>query len=172
MSSPRIRTAGPYVIAMVALILALTGTSIALPGKNSVDSSDIRNHSVKNVDVKNNTLAGKQIAEQKLGEVRLATSAVEARNVLWAVVKNPGKGNDAGIIRAGQPNTAAIEGNGLVNVGFGRDISNCSWTATSQAGGYATTSPAGNGFNATISVRTRNAAGNLTDQPFTVQVVC
>lgn len=171
MSRPRIRAAGPYVIAMLALMLALTGTSIALPGKNSVDSSDIRNHSIKNVDVKDNTLAGKQIAEQKLSAVRLATSAIEARNVLWAVVKNPPKARDAAILRAGQANTVAGEGSDLVNVAFGRDVSNCAWTATVQANGYAQTA-ATPGAPAAVTVRTRNAAGNLTDAPFTLQVVC
>lgn len=171
MSSPRIRTAGPYLIAMVALILALTGTSIALPGKNSVDSGDIRNKTIKGNDVGQNALNGNQIAEQKLSAVRLATSAEEARNVLWAAVRNPNGGGNAGILRAGQDNTLAGEGNDLVNVAFGRDVSNCSWTATSQANGYTQTSST-SGAPTAVTVRVRNAAGTLIDAPFTLHVVC
>lgn len=171
MSSPRIRTAGPYLIAMLALILALTGTSIALPGKNSVDSGDIRNKTVKAIDVGKNALNGNQIAEQKLSAVRLATSALEARNVLWAAVRNPNGGTNAAILRAGQNDTVAGEGNDLVNVAFGRDVSNCSWTATSQENGYVQTSATA-GAPQAVTVRVRNAAGTPIDAPFTLHVVC
>jgi hypothetical protein len=171
MSSLRIRTFGPYLIALVALFLALTGTSIALPGKNSVNSGDIKNKTIKAVDVGHNALNGNQIAEQKLSAVRLATSAEEARNVLWAAVKNPNGAGNAAILRAGQANTGAAEGNDLVNVVFGRDVSSCSWTGTSQAAGTVQTS-ATPGVGSSITVRTRNTAGQLDDQPFSVQVVC
>lgn len=160
-----------HVLGVIAIVLALSGTSIALPGKNSVDTGDIRNGTITGADVRKNALNGNQIAEQKLSAVRLATSAIEARNVLWAVVKNPNGAKNAAIIRAGQASTVAGEGNDLTNVAFGRDVTNCAWTATSQGGGYAQTT-ATPGVAGSVTVRTRNAAGNLEDEPFTVQVVC
>ena len=45
------RIGSAHLIGLAALILALTGTSIALPGRNSVDSGDIRNKAVKTVDI-------------------------------------------------------------------------------------------------------------------------
>jgi hypothetical protein len=45
------------VVASVALIAALSGTAIGLPGKNTVDSGDIKNNSVKGKDVAEGSLA-------------------------------------------------------------------------------------------------------------------
>jgi len=42
-----------HVIAYLALFFALTGTAMALPGTNSVDSGDIINGQVKSVDIAN-----------------------------------------------------------------------------------------------------------------------
>jgi len=40
-------------VAFLALLLALSGTAIALPGKNRVDSGDIKNNSVRGQDLRN-----------------------------------------------------------------------------------------------------------------------
>jgi hypothetical protein len=56
------------VVGYIALFVALTGTAIALPGRNSVDSGDIRNGQVRSVDVKN-------------GGLRYADSAVQVTEV-------------------------------------------------------------------------------------------
>jgi hypothetical protein len=48
-------------IAFVALLAALSGTAVALPGKNSVDSGDIKNKQVKGKDLANNAVTGKKI---------------------------------------------------------------------------------------------------------------
>src|SRR4051794_20288974 len=95
----RSRIGSAHIIGVVAIVLALTGTSIALPGKNSVDTGDIKNGTIQAADVHKNAIGGNQVNERKLGEVRLATSAVEARNVLWAVIKNPNGNNNAAIVR-------------------------------------------------------------------------
>lgn len=165
------RISSAHVISMIALVLAMTGTSVALSGKNTVDTGDIKNQTIQGADVRKNTLNGNQISEQKLSAVRLATSALEARNVLWAAVKNPNGAGNAVVLRVGQPNTVAGEGNNLVNVAFDRDVSGCSWTATSQGAGYAQTS-ATPGVGASVTVRTRNDQGMLDDEPFNIQVVC
>lgn len=43
-------------VAFVALLAALSGTAVALPGKNGVDSGDIRKNAVNSKKVKNNSL--------------------------------------------------------------------------------------------------------------------
>jgi hypothetical protein len=72
-------------VAFVALLAALSGSAIALPGTNTVDSGDIKKGAVKAADiggnavtsgkVKNNTLTGSDINESKLGKVPSATTA-------------------------------------------------------------------------------------------------
>ena len=56
-------------VAFVALLAALTGTSIALPGKNSVDSGDIKNNTISGKDIRNGSVAGKDV---KNGSVKSA----------------------------------------------------------------------------------------------------
>ena len=85
-------------VAFVALLAALSGTAVALPGKNSVDSGDIKNKTIRGKDlrgnavtsgkVKNNnltgtdmrddSLTGADINESTLGQVPSANSANSA----------------------------------------------------------------------------------------------
>jgi hypothetical protein len=72
-------------VAFVALLAALTGTAVALPGSNNVTSgdirsgavtsSDIRNNSIRGGDVRQNTLTGGDVSEGSLGTVPRASSA-------------------------------------------------------------------------------------------------
>jgi hypothetical protein len=75
-------------VAFVALLLALCGTAIALPGRNTVDSGDIKKSGVRSGDiaknavtgskVKNNSLKGADVLESSLGTVPSAASAGSA----------------------------------------------------------------------------------------------
>lgn len=75
-------------VAFVALLAALTGTAVALPGSNTVTSgdikagavttSDVKNSTVRGRDVRNNTLTGSDVNEGSLGTVPKATSADSA----------------------------------------------------------------------------------------------
>ena len=49
------------VIGVVALVAALSGSAIALPGTNTVDSGDIKNNAVKSIDIKNNGVKAKDL---------------------------------------------------------------------------------------------------------------
>jgi hypothetical protein len=48
-------------VAFVALLAALSGTAIALPGTNSVNSGDIVNNTVRGKDIRNGSVGGKDI---------------------------------------------------------------------------------------------------------------
>jgi hypothetical protein len=48
-------------VAFVALLAALSGTAIALPGTNTVNSGDIVNNTIRSKDVRNGTVRGKDI---------------------------------------------------------------------------------------------------------------
>jgi hypothetical protein len=85
-------------VAFVALLAALSGTAVALPGTNTVDSADIKNGQVKNKDVgrnavtatkvkngsltgadaKDDSFTGADINESTLGQVPSAASAGSA----------------------------------------------------------------------------------------------
>jgi hypothetical protein len=50
-------------VAFVALLAALSGTAVALPGTNTVDSGDIKNGQVKNKDIRNNAVTGGKVKD-------------------------------------------------------------------------------------------------------------
>jgi len=82
MLSKSIRRPSPaLIVAIVALIAALTGSAIALPGKNTVTSNDIAKNAVRSSDVKNDSLKGKDIKESSLGQVPSAARADSAGRV-------------------------------------------------------------------------------------------
>jgi len=88
--SIRSKTSPGVVLGVIAILIALSGTSIALPGKNTVDSGDIKKNAVKSSDISNskgvkspdvvnNTLTGDDINESSLGKVPSADNADSAR---------------------------------------------------------------------------------------------
>jgi hypothetical protein len=90
-------------VAFVALVAALSGSAIALPGSSSIDKNDIKknavtsktikNNSLKGADVRNNTLRGADINESSLGKVPsagAADSAVNAGNAATLGGQAPG----------------------------------------------------------------------------------
>ena len=54
------------VVGYIAVFLALSGTAVALPGKNKVDSGDIKNGEVKNPDVAADAVTGDKVAPDTL----------------------------------------------------------------------------------------------------------
>ena len=64
------------VISVIALIVAVGSSgAIALPGKNRVDSKDIKKGAVKSSDLKNNGVRGRDVNESTLGRVPSAGAA-------------------------------------------------------------------------------------------------
>jgi hypothetical protein len=53
-------------VAFIALLAALSGTAVALPGTSSVDSGDIKNKQVKGKDLANNAVTGKKVKNSAL----------------------------------------------------------------------------------------------------------
>jgi hypothetical protein len=90
MRTIRSKVSPGVVLGVIAILIALSGTSIALPGKNTVDSGDIKKNAVKSSDISNSkgvkspdvvndTLTGADINEGSLGKVPNANSADSAR---------------------------------------------------------------------------------------------
>ena len=89
------RTPSPAMaVAFVALLAALSGTAIALPGKNSVDKNDIRKGAVRSkaiaknavtgAKVRNGSIKGADVNEGTLGQVPSAASAATANSATTA----------------------------------------------------------------------------------------
>jgi len=169
------RVGSAHLLAVIALVMAVTGTAIALPGRNSVNGQDIKNSAIKSLDVRDNNIQGKDIRESTLASV---PSADVAQNLLWAVVTNPAAAGNAALARSGQTGTTVAESGGAVQVNFGRSINNCAWNATrgTPAGGVE---PAGfaevngvNGQPTVVEVHTRDDTGAMVDGNFHLQVTC
>ena len=77
-------------VAIIALVAALGGTAVALPGKGSVDKNDLAKNvvkskniakgAVKSSDIKDNGVKGVDIDESSLSQVPSAASATNAAN--------------------------------------------------------------------------------------------
>jgi hypothetical protein len=57
---------GALVVALIALFVAIGGVAGALPGKNTIDSGDIKKNAVKSPDIKNNNVTGTDVNESTL----------------------------------------------------------------------------------------------------------
>jgi hypothetical protein len=68
------------VISMIALFVAISGVAVALPGKNSVTTDDIKKNAVTSSDIRNNNVKGADVKESTLGVVPNATHATNADN--------------------------------------------------------------------------------------------
>jgi hypothetical protein len=68
-------------IAFMALGVALSGTAVALPGTNLVDSGDIRNNTVRSKDLRNNDVRGKDIRTGAVGTSDLRNEGVTGNDV-------------------------------------------------------------------------------------------
>jgi hypothetical protein len=72
------RLSGAHLMAALALAFAVAGgTALALPGKNSVDSGDIKNATVRGVDVRNNSLTGADIKGLTGADIKEASLDIE-----------------------------------------------------------------------------------------------
>jgi hypothetical protein len=72
-------------VAFVALVAALGGSAVALPGKNRIDKNDIKRGAVNGADIRNGSVKGADVAESSLATVPNAVSAQRADNAQNAV---------------------------------------------------------------------------------------
>ena len=149
-------------IAVVALVAALAGTAVALPGKKSVKANDLAKDAVTSRAIKNDAVRPDDLAP---------------RAHLWAEV-----GAEAVLRSGSEPNIVVsrvgpAQGSYLVDFNRG-EIGTCS--AVAQISGFT---PGGNipaGFVATeldpagdaVRVETANVNNNREDRSFTVAVHC
>jgi hypothetical protein len=94
------------VYGLIAVFIALSGTAVALPGKNSVNSGDIKKGAVRKSDIRknavngskviNNSLMGADVDEGSLsGVLRCRGSLNRAMDVCYSSVRGPSAGGTA-----------------------------------------------------------------------------
>jgi hypothetical protein len=66
MGKPARRPSPAMVVSLIALFVAMSGSAIALQGKNTVDTGDVKKNTLKSNDVKDNNLRGKDVKDGKL----------------------------------------------------------------------------------------------------------
>jgi hypothetical protein len=161
------------VIAIVALSVALGGSALALPGKNSVNSGDIKKGAVKSSDIGDGSIKAKDVADGSLGPADLGPAAR-----IWANVSSQGA-----MVSTGVPGATAARAGGpgqyVVDFNLG-DISACATVAQIKAftpedgtipGGSAATETLAGGTDA-VRVDTTDPQGTQADRGFSLIVAC
>jgi hypothetical protein len=93
------------VVAMMALFVALSGSAVALQGRNKVDKNDIRkdavrskqvkNENLKGIDLKDGTVLGADVGDGSLTEADLAANSVDSSEIADNAVKSSEIANNA-----------------------------------------------------------------------------
>jgi hypothetical protein len=166
------------VVAVIALVMSLTGGAYALviTGKSikngTVMSKDIHNHSLTGSDMRGDSVGGGAIKESSLGIVPASYLAGGASR--WAVVNGSGQA-----VRGRDVASVARTSEGRYQVLFSGNVRGCGYYATS--GDFSAAAPPVNsqvsvsalGSNVNgVAIRTMNNAGNQADRAFHLLVMC
>jgi len=151
-----------FVIALIALFVALGGTGYALSG------SELKDRSVAGIKIKKSTITNKEVLESSLKPVPKSDGLS-----LTAVV-----GANGSAARANGAVSSTRLGEGNYEVIFNRDVRNCAYVATigdigaaDGVDGMVRVSQRATNVNG-VQVRTSNQAGNPNDRPFHLIVSC
>jgi hypothetical protein len=79
-SSKRLPSPG-LAVSVVALIAALSGTAIALPGKNTVDSGDIKKGAVKTPDIAQGAVTGAKVRNRTLTGAKVRDNSLTGAKI-------------------------------------------------------------------------------------------
>ena len=80
--TPRRRQLPALVISSIALFAALGGAAVALPGKDTVNSGDIKNNTVKSIDLKDGkAVSTDDVIDQSLSGADIADGSVAGEDV-------------------------------------------------------------------------------------------
>jgi hypothetical protein len=95
----RLRPSPALLVAGVALVMAMSGAAIALPGKGKVKSNDIAKGAVKSKAIAKGAIGSKQIKGKSIKGNRIKDKAIKAKQIAEATITN-GKLADATITGA------------------------------------------------------------------------
>jgi hypothetical protein len=173
-------------MATIAVFVALGGTSYAvvqLP-RNSVGSKQVRKNAIGNSEIRSGAVRSKSIKDRS---VALRDISLSTRNSLRGQAgpqgpPGPGVSSLAAAVTAGgafarESGTVARSHltEGLYKIAFNRDVSSCyalatiSGSASGEISAEMSTAPGEQNY---VYVFAKDTAGNLSDRPFHVVVVC
>jgi hypothetical protein len=102
------RPSPAMVVAFVALLAALSGTAIALPGTNSVDSGDIKNGTIRGKDIHRNAVTGKKVKNASLTGADVKNNSLTGTDINESTLaKVPSAGQADSATSAASANAAA-----------------------------------------------------------------
>ncbi len=90
------RPSPAMVVGFVALLAALSGTAVALPGVNLIDSGDIKNGQVKRADIGKNAVTGEKVANGALTGADVKNESLTPRDFSGSVQGPAGPKGDTG----------------------------------------------------------------------------
>ena len=76
-----LRPSPALVVALAALVAAMSGAAIALPGKNTVQRNDIKNGAVSGKKIARGAITSKQIKGKSVRGNRLKDKAIKAKQI-------------------------------------------------------------------------------------------
>jgi hypothetical protein len=190
-SRVRPRLSYANVTATLALFVALGGTTYAaatLP-RNSVGSAQIRANAVGSSEIRRSAVTSSEIRDRSISLRDIATSTRNSLRGVQGLQGPPGPAgtayraaiNSGGGAVAGNSKTGShAAGTNEYTIGFAADVSACIYSATLAAvqnGPTLEQPPAGritvaSGGGANVLVKTYDAAGNATPEPFHLLIAC
>jgi hypothetical protein len=175
-------------VAFVALLAALSGTAVALPGSNTVDSGDLRRGAVKNADIargavtgskiRNGAVTGSKIQNGTITGAKLANNTVTGAQInesTLGTIPRAERANTAGTAEsantaatAGHANTAGTAGN--ANTVGGRAANSLVRVAFAGADSDALVGESGTALSTAITAPSAgflviNAGSDVTNLP-------
>ena len=133
-------------VAFVALLVALGGTAIALPGSNTVTSGDLVNGQVKTQDIRNSTVRGRDIRTGTVTGSDVANNGLTGTDVNEGSLGTVPRANAANAANvagfagfAGSAESLAyahIEADGSVDAARSKGIASANVTHTAGTGDY------------------------------------
>jgi len=82
-------------LGLIAIFIALGGTAIALPGRNTVDSGDIKNHQVKTRDLAKRAVTGAKLRPGSVDSSKVIDDSLTGRDVDESTLDLPAAGEQA-----------------------------------------------------------------------------
>lgn len=160
-----------HVIAVAALVVALSGTAYAaatITGADIVDGTirgaDIRSGAVASVDIKTGGVQGDDIADGAIGASDLAAGVVP--NLLWLREGGPGLAPSADGVAV-----TSHTGTGLYGLQFDRSVEDCALAVTPVSSSSVLARVAQTGPD-TVTVALVDTSGSPTESEFSVLAVC
>src|SRR5215207_7403366 len=122
-------------VAFIALLAALSGTAIALPGSNTVDSGDIINGQVKGKDIRNNAVTAKKVKNGSLTGTDVKDDSLTGLDINESTLGQVPSAATAGSANTASSANTANSANSAGTVGDGSTLRSFNFRVSGAGGG-------------------------------------